>query len=138
MARLAASRIFTLVFAIGVGACSSSVTTSASPPRGEPGPPRATVIHGWASWYGQPHHGRLTASGETFDMHRLTAAHPSLPLGTRLLVTNVANGRAVVVRVNDRGPYRRGRILDLSYAAARALHAVEAGVINVRVALVDR
>jgi rare lipoprotein A len=70
-------------------------------------------------------------------MHRLTAAHPSLPLGTRLLVTNVANGRAVVVRVNDRGPYRRGRILDLSYAAARALHAVEAGVINVRVALVD-
>jgi len=82
--------------------------------------------------------GQDAASGEIFDMHHLTAAHPSLPLGTRLLVTNVANGRSVVVRVNDRGPYRRGRIPDLSYAAARALHAVEAGVINVRVAVVDR
>jgi rare lipoprotein A len=96
------------------------------------------AMHGRASWYGEPHHGRMTASGETFDMHRLTAAHRTLPLGTRLLVTNMANGRSVVVRVNDRGPYRSGRILDLSYAAARALHAVEAGVINVRLALVDR
>ncbi len=94
-------------------------------------------MHGRASWYGQQHHGRITASGETFDMHRFTAAHPTLPLGTRLLVTNVANGRSVVVRVNDRGPDRHDRILDLSYAAARALHALEAGVINVRLALVD-
>jgi peptidoglycan lytic transglycosylase len=94
-------------------------------------------MHGRASWYGKPHHGRTTASGETFDMHQLTAAHPTLPLGTRLLVTNVANGRSVVVRVNDRGPTRRDRILDLSYAAARALRAVEAGVINVRFALVN-
>jgi rare lipoprotein A len=118
-----------------MAACSSPATTSPGP-RAEP-PPRTTVMHGRASWYGEPHHGRKTASGETFDMHRLTAAHLTLPLGTRLLVTNVANGRSVVVRVNDRGPYRRDRILDLSYAAARALHAVEAGVIKVRLALVD-
>jgi rare lipoprotein A len=132
-----ASLTFTLAMTLGVGACSSPATTS-PPPRVEPSASRATAMHGQASWYGEPHHGRRTASGETFDMHRLTAAHPTLPLGTRLLVTNVANGRSVVVRVNDRGPYRRGRILDLSYAAAHALHAVEAGVITVRVALVDR
>jgi rare lipoprotein A len=121
-----------------VAACSSP-TTPLPAPRPEPPapPPRVTVLHGRASWYGEPHHGRKTASGETFDMHRLTAAHLTLPLGTRLLVTNVANGRSVVVRVNDRGPYRRDRILDLSYAAARALHAVEAGVIKVRLALLD-
>ena len=94
-------------------------------------------MQGRASWYGEPHHGRVTASGEVFDMHRFTAAHRTLPLGTRLLVTNVANGRSVVVRVNDRGPYRPNRVLDLSYAAARALQAVEAGVIDVRLALVD-
>jgi len=136
MAGRVANLIFTL--ALGMVACSSPTTPRSSPPRAEPTPPRATAMHGRASWYGEPHHGRPTASGEIFDMHHLTAAHPSLPLGTRLLVTNVANGRSVVVRVNDRGPYRRGRILDLSYAAARALHAVEAGVINVRVAVVDR
>lgn len=94
-------------------------------------------MHGRAAWYGEWHHGRLTASGERFDMHRLTAAHPTLPLGTRLRVTNLANGRSVTVRVNDRGPYADGRILDLSYAAARALHALERGVIPVRLALID-
>ena len=94
-------------------------------------------MNGRASWYGKQHHGRITASGETFDMYGLTAAHAALPLGTRLLVTNVANGRAVVVRVNDRGPVRGDRVLDLSYGAARALHAVEAGVIEVRLALVN-
>jgi rare lipoprotein A len=138
MARRAASLIFTFALALGTVACSSPSTSRSSPTRAEPGPPRATALHGRASWYGEPHHGRPTASGEIFDMHSLTAAHRSLPLGTRLLVTNVANGRSVVVRVNDRGPYRRGRMLDLSYAAARALHAIEPGVITVRVALVDR
>ena len=95
-------------------------------------------MHGLASWYGTPQHGHITASGETFDMYRLTAAHATLPLGTRLLVTNVANGRSVVVRVNDRGPSRRDRVLDLSYAAALALNGIEAGVINVRFAPIDR
>jgi rare lipoprotein A len=119
---------------VAVGACSAPAPKSQH--RVEPAH-RTTAMHGLASWYGKPHHGRMTASGERFDMHGLTAAHPTLPLGTRLLVTNVDNGRAVVVRVNDRGPYRRPRILDLSYGAARALHGIESGLINVRLALVD-
>ena len=84
-----------------------------------------SVQSGFASWYGTPHHGRRTANGERYDMHALTAAHPALPMGTRLAVTNLENGRSVQVRVNDRGPFVRGRILDLSYAAARQLRALE-------------
>src|SRR5437762_3762354 len=95
-------------------------------------PPRPAVLGaeetGLASWYGYPHHGRRTASGEIYDMNELTAAHRTLPLGTRLLVTNLANGRSVEVRVNDRGPFVKGRILDLSYAAARTLGAEGTGV----------
>jgi rare lipoprotein A len=87
---------------------------------------------GLASWYGAFHHGQPTASGELFDMGRLTAAHRTLPLGTRLWVTNLENGRMVRVRVNDRGPYVAGRILDLSRAAAAALDMVERGVGPVR------
>ena len=87
---------------------------------------------GKASWYGHPHHGRRTASGEIYDMHALTAAHPTLPMGTRVLVTNLKNGRTVEVRVNDRGPVVPGRMIDLSYAAARALDAVADGVFPVR------
>jgi rare lipoprotein A len=97
-----------------------------------PSSARPTVQTGRASWYGQPHHGQLTASGERFDMHALTAAHPTLPFGTRLRVVNLDNDREVDVRVNDRGPTVPGRIIDLSYAAARALGAIGAGVIPVR------
>jgi len=92
---------------------------------------------GLASWYGEFHHGRLTASGEIFDMTQLTAAHPTLPLGTRLRVTNLENGRAVQVRVNDRGPYVGGRVLDLSRRAARMLDMVERGVAPVRLDIVE-
>lgn len=88
---------------------------------------------GYASWYGTPHHGRRTASGEIYDMNQLTAAHPTLSMGTRLLVTNLRNGRSVSVRVNDRGPTVHGRILDLSHAAAKELGAVGDGVIPVRI-----
>jgi peptidoglycan lytic transglycosylase len=91
------------------------------------------VQTGYASWYGKLHHGRQTTSGETYDMNQLTAAHPVLPMGTRLLVTNLKNGRAVTVRVNDRGPTVHDRILDLSYAAARELGAVGDGVVPVRI-----
>jgi rare lipoprotein A len=76
---------------------------------------------GTASWYGEAFDGKLTASGEAFDMREMTAAHPTLPMGTYVRVTNLFNGRVVVVRVNDRGPNVPGRIIDLSYAAARAL-----------------
>jgi len=92
-----------------------------------------TRVVGLASWYGQRHHGRSTASGETYDMHRLTAAHRTLPFGTRLRVTSVENGRSVVVRVNDRGPHVAGRLLDLSFAAAKALGMVGNGVARVEV-----
>jgi peptidoglycan lytic transglycosylase len=100
-------------------------------------PPSRPVITGRASWYGEAHHGLVTASGERFDMHALTAAHRSLPFGTRLRVVNLANGEAVEVRVNDRGPAIPGRILDLSYAAARKLGAVGAGVIPVRITVLS-
>jgi rare lipoprotein A len=87
---------------------------------------------GYASWYGHPYHGRQTASGEVYDMNDLTAAHRTLPLGTRLMVTSLATGQAVEVRVNDRGPFIDGRILDLSYGAARVVGAVGPGVIPVQ------
>jgi peptidoglycan lytic transglycosylase len=107
----------------------------------EPAPgtrPDAASQTGEASWYGEPHHGRRTASGEIFDMHQLTAAHRTLPLGTRVIVTNLRNGRSVEVRVNDRGPHVAGRIIDLSYAAARELGAVGGGTIPVRVRVLSR
>jgi rare lipoprotein A len=88
--------------------------------------------YGLASWYGRDFNGRPTASGEIFDMYGYTAAHRSLPFGTRVRVTNEANGSSVVVRINDRGPWVEGRILDLSYAAAKQLGMLEAGVIRVR------
>ena len=95
------------------------------------------VQTGYASWYGKPHQGRRTASGEPYDMSQLTAAHPTLPMGTRLVVTNLKNGRSVAVRVNDRGPTVAGRIVDLSYAAARELGAIGDGVVPVRIRVVS-
>jgi len=87
---------------------------------------------GVASWYGEPFHGQLTANGETYDMHTYTAAHRLYPFGTRLRVTNLENGRSVMVRVNDRGPFVRGRIIDLSFAAATDLGMVPHGTTRVR------
>ena len=91
---------------------------------------------GKASWYGKEQHGGPTASGERFDMYALTAAHRTLRMNTRVKVTNMKNGRSIVVRINDRGPYGRGRIIDLSYAAARALDMLDAGVVPCRVEIV--
>lgn len=92
---------------------------------------------GMASWYGAPHHGRRTASGEVYDMHQLTAAHKTLPFGTRVLVTNRDTSQSAEVRVNDRGPFVEGRILDVSYAAARLLGAVGPGIIPVSVRILS-
>lgn len=92
---------------------------------------------GVASWYGEPFHGRRTSSGETYDMHQLSAAHRTLPLPTYVEVTNLENGRQIVVRVNDRGPFHDGRIIDLSYAAARKLDIVGPGTAQVRVRALD-
>jgi rare lipoprotein A len=102
----------------------------------EPGPGGGQT--GEASWYGEPHHGRATASGEIYDMNQLTAAHRTLPLGTRVLVTNLKNGRAVEVRINDRGPSVEGRIIDLSFAAAKELGAVPSGTIPVRIRVISQ
>ena len=90
-------------------------------------PPGAELGRGRASWYGPGFHGRRTASGERFDMNELTAAHRSLPFGTRVRVRNVLNGREVIVRINDRGPRVADRIIDLSRAAAAALDLLQAG-----------
>jgi rare lipoprotein A len=87
---------------------------------------------GKASYYGAAHHGKQTASGEAFNQNALTAAHRSLPFGTRVRVTNLNNQRSVVVRINDRGPYSPGRIIDLSRKAAEQLDMLRAGVIPVR------
>lgn len=92
------------------------------------------VEDGEASWYGARYHGRLTASGEPFDMDALTAAHRALPFGTVIRVTNLENGRSVMVTVNDRGPRPVRRIVDLSHRAASDLGFVERGVVPVRIA----
>ncbi len=91
---------------------------------------------GVASWYGRMFHGRKTSSGDTYDMYAMTAAHPSLPIPSYVRVTNLNNGRSAVVRVNDRGPFHPGRIIDLSYAAAYKLGYTDQGQANVEVALV--
>lgn len=99
------------------------------------GPP---IERGAASWYGPKFDGHRTASGERYDMHGMTAAHPSLPFGTLVQVTNLANGRQVVVRINDRGPFAHRRIIDLSYAAAHELRILGAGTARVELAIVGR
>ncbi|WP_179404148.1 septal ring lytic transglycosylase RlpA family protein [Burkholderia guangdongensis] len=88
---------------------------------------------GRASWYGRDFHGRRTANGERFNMNALTAAHRTLPLSSYIRVTNQSNGKSVVVKVNDRGPYKRGRVLDLSYAAAKVIGLIHAGTGRVKI-----
>lgn len=92
---------------------------------------------GMASWYGRQFHGRKTASGETFDMHALTAAHRTLPLNCYVRVTNQTNGKSVVVKINDRGPFHGNRVLDLSYGAAKLLGITDAGMAKVSIERVD-
>ena len=91
---------------------------------------------GIASYYGEGFQGRQTASGEVFDQRKLTCAHRELPFGTRLRVTNLENDKSVVVRVNDRGPWVSGRIIDLSYAAAKQIGMLERGLVKVKVEIV--
>ncbi|NKI33959.1 septal ring lytic transglycosylase RlpA family protein [Wenzhouxiangella sp. XN79A] len=93
---------------------------------------------GLASWYGSKFHGRPTSSGEPFDMYRVSAAHKTLPLPTWVEVTNLDNGRTLTIRVNDRGPFKDGRIIDLSYAAAVLLDVVDSGTARVEVRAIDQ
>lgn len=94
---------------------------------------RFHVAEGKASYYANRFHGRRTASGKHFDKREFTAAHPSLPFGTKVIVTNLSNGRNVVVTINDRGPHAKGRIIDVSQAAAKELGIVGSGVGKVRI-----
>ena len=113
-----------------------------SPPA-MPAPPTSPAVGyeeaGEASWYGNPHHGRRTANGEVYDMNQMTAAHRTLPFGTRIRVESMLDGSSVEVRINDRGPFKdpEKRILDLSYAAARLLGAIGPGVIPIRLRVVS-
>ena len=91
---------------------------------------------GVASWYGKPFHGRKTASGERYNMNKMTAAHRTLPFGVVVKVTNLDNGRSIKVRITDRGPFVKGRIIDLSRAAARKLDMIGTGTVRVRIAVV--
>jgi len=98
-----------------------------------PAPARPMVETGMASWYGARHHGKRTASGELFDQKKFTAAHRTLPWGSIVKVTNLANGKSVEVRINDRGPFEKGRIIDLSRAAAQVLGMLGTGVAQVEI-----
>ncbi|MCK5380473.1 MAG: septal ring lytic transglycosylase RlpA family protein, partial [Candidatus Latescibacteria bacterium] len=91
---------------------------------------------GEASYYADKFHGRKTANGEIFNMHAMTAAHRKLSFDTKLRVTNLANGMSVVVRINDRGPFVKGRIIDLSYGAAKKIGLVQSGVAKVKLEIV--
>jgi rare lipoprotein A len=103
------------------------------------GPPGAVGYQtGLASWYGHPYHGRVAASGEVYNMYRMTAAHRTLPFETQVRVTNMKNRKQVQVRINDRGPFVPDRIIDLSYAAAKKLGMIVAGIVPVRLEILGR
>ena len=139
-----AGRIITVGLLLWAGGCGPS-----RPPLPPPGHPKPYCIgntwyqpipdasgfkqRGLASWYGKKFHGRKTANGEVYDMHAMTAAHKTLPLGTCVKVRNMENGRSVEVRINDRGPFITGRVIDLSYAGAKAIGLVGPGVAQVEV-----
>ena len=116
------------------GDCAQAKAPSTAPASIE----RHHAERGQASWYGKARHGQRTASGEHFDMHALTAAHRTLPFGTIVRVTNLSSGRSVNVRINDRGPSRRDRVIDLSYEAARKLGFVARGTARVEITVVDK
>lgn len=112
-----------------------STTHPASPASGKPASPGTL---GYASWYGPSFQGRLTASGEVFDTNELTAAHKSLPFNSIVKITNLSNGKSVIVRINDRGPYVRGRMIDLTHTAAVAIGMIGDGVVKVRMDVLHR
>ena len=138
MLRVLSSVAATLVFATALGAAPGNSTPESL--KGAPGQtqdkkpkPSGKAQVGKASWYGRMFHGRKTASGEKFNMNAMTAAHRTLPLASWVRVTNESNHKTVVVKINDRGPYVRGRVIDLSYAAAAVLGMRGAGTQKVKI-----
>ena len=134
-----------LAAALSGQACVWSVPLATAPPTPlatapSDDPPLYAV--GWtqtgiASWYGEPFHGRTTAAGGTYDMDEISAAHPTIPFGTRIHVDNLDNGLSIALDVNDRGPFAPGRILDVSRAAARALEMIGPGTARVRITVIE-
>jgi rare lipoprotein A len=127
--------LFVLSLAVlnGCAGSSGSARGSSSSRAGSNGGAQTGV----ASYYADKYHGRTTASGERFDTNKLTAAHRTLPFGTRVRVTNLDNGKQVIVKVNDRGPFVKGRIIDLSRAAAKRVDMIRAGLAKVKVEVLD-
>jgi rare lipoprotein A len=136
--RLTAWPVIIAVLLAGL-ACSAAPRYTAAPGGVRQDLPGAVrwVQEGIASYYADQFHGRRTANGETFDMHALTAAHRALPFNTRVRVTNLDNGRSVVVRINDRGPFVEGRIIDLSLGAAKAVGMIGPGTARVRLQVLE-
>ena len=123
-----------VALALVLGACGGAPKHPKTGKTTKPHKPTGNALEGYGTWYGSEQQGGPTASGERFDKRQLTAAHRSLPMGTRVRVTNKRNGKSVVVRINDRGPYgNASRIIDVSEAAARELGMIEAGVVPVKV-----
>jgi rare lipoprotein A len=145
--------IFTL-FTLFIYACSTSTPRTHTPPPSKPGYPKPYKVMGkWyqplphsegfrqrglASWYGRDFHGKKTSNGESYNMYAMTAAHKTLPLGTYVRVHNLENNRSIVVRINDRGPFVRGRIIDLSYTGAKDIGIVGPGTARVEVVALGR
>jgi rare lipoprotein A len=146
MRRRTAHGLMTALLVVGLGAAQGPNNSEASSASTSPNQTKPVVRKqtgktqpyqvGTASWYGEYFEGKPTASGEDYDMYDMTAAHPTLPLGSYVRVTNLHNGRAVVVKVNDRGPIVPGRIIDLSYGAAQVLQFEHKGLQKVRLDLV--
>ncbi len=130
--RVAPTALFALVAVVSALLLSGCVRKKPRTPAAKM-PRVGTVETGIASWYGHPYHGRKTANGEVYDMETMTAAHRTLPFNVRVRVRNLANNKTVDVRINDRGPFVRGRIIDLSRAAARAIDLIGPGIAKVRV-----
>jgi rare lipoprotein A len=131
VASCASSRRFTNASGSATPGATSSSASSASNGKA------LLTLEGVASYYAHDFHGRLTSNGETYDMHGLTAAHRTFPFGTKLRVTNLENGLSVIVRINDRGPFVEGRIIDLSLGAAQAIQSVQAGTVKVRLEVLE-
>jgi rare lipoprotein A len=128
-----------IALAVGLAACTGSSPrfSPSAAPHMQVGGSYTALEEGMASYYAEEFNGRKTSNGEVFDMNELTAAHRSLPFQTKVKVTNLDNGQSVVVRINDRGPFVEGRIIDLSLAGAKAISMIGTGTARVRLEVVE-
>ncbi|MFA0508544.1 MULTISPECIES: septal ring lytic transglycosylase RlpA family protein [unclassified Vibrio] len=126
--------IFTALILMILAGCTSTSAVGSSKTKEYA---KSHALVGVASWYGDKFHGKLTASGETYNKNAYTAAHKTLPFGTIVRVTNTANNKSVDVKINDRGPYVKGRVIDLSHKAFSQIGDVKKGVVKVKIEIID-